>query len=83
VHDGSLIAGGSFTSAGGVNASCIARWDGGRLAPAGRRDGPARRCARGVQRQLVAAGRFTLAGGAPRPTSHAGMAPSGARSAAA
>jgi len=28
VHDGELIAGGTFTTAGGIPASCIARWNG-------------------------------------------------------
>ena len=35
VYNGELIAGGSFTSAGGVDANCIARWDGSSWQPLG------------------------------------------------
>ena len=35
VYDGKLIAGGNFTSAGGVSANHIAAWDGSALSPLG------------------------------------------------
>jgi trimeric autotransporter adhesin len=66
--DGSLYAGGSFTTAGGVEANNIARWDGARWHPLGNgREGrpntmPVQAMAFGPDGSLYVGGNFTAAG---------------------
>lgn len=63
--NGDLIAAGDFTSAGGVAASRIARWNGAAWSPLGAGcDGSVRALAVLSNGDLVAAGAFTAAGGA-------------------
>jgi hypothetical protein len=74
-HNGALYAGGVFTRAGDATVNCVARWDDGTwsaLANGVRRhDCTTEYCAADVralcswQGLLVAAGRFTIAGGEP------------------
>ena len=63
VYNGQLIAGGWFTTAGGVSANCIAAWNGSSWSPLGSgMDGGV--CALAVfDGQLIAGGWFTTAGG--------------------
>ncbi|MGB3967565.1 MAG: hypothetical protein WBO45_12620 [Planctomycetota bacterium] len=62
--NGDLVAGGSFTHAGGVVANCIARWDGVSWSPlGGGTDYPVRALASLANGDLVAAGSFGTAGG--------------------
>jgi peptidoglycan hydrolase-like amidase len=69
VYNGELIAAGYFTTAGGVSANYIARWDGSQWRPlgsgiGGTRPGPVV-CALTVYNgDLIAGGDFTNAGGA-------------------
>jgi hypothetical protein len=65
VYNGELIAGGDFTTAGGVTCSRIARWDGNAWQPLGSgMDGGV--CALTVWNgELIAGGDFTTAGGVP------------------
>ncbi len=72
VYDGELIAGGAFTSIGGVTASGIARWNGQTWRPMGMGIGPnivGVKCFAehddGTGRALYVAGRFEAAGGTP------------------
>jgi hypothetical protein len=65
--DDSLYAGGDFTTAGGVAANCIARWDGTSWHPLGSGTGGDRPAvnalAFGPDDSLYAGGTFTMAGG--------------------
>ena len=62
--DGSLYAGGDFTTAGGVAAHHIARWDGTAWQPLGSgMDGGVYALAVGPDGSLYAGGDFTTAGG--------------------
>jgi hypothetical protein len=62
---GGVIAGGSFTQAGGVAASNIASWDGVAWSPLGAgTNGPVRGLAALANGDIVAVGAFTTAGGA-------------------
>lgn len=64
--DGSIIAGGSFTTAGGAPASKIARWDGTTWSPLGAGvDGSVRDLFLDADGSLLVAGEFTSAGGQP------------------
>lgn len=67
VYDGKLIAGGRFTTAGGLEANYIAQWDGATWAPLGSGmagDDPTAVNALAVyDGKLIAGGRFTSAGG--------------------
>lgn len=64
--NGDLIVGGLFTSAGGVAASCVARWDGSTWHPLGPGLGGLVRDVIVVANgDIVAGGSFTVAGGAP------------------
>jgi hypothetical protein len=64
--NGDLVAGGAFTTAGGVPASCIARWDGTAWSPLGSgMDGAVLALRVMPNGDLVAGGRFTTAGGVP------------------
>src|SRR5690606_15242555 len=69
VHNGDLIAGGVFTTAGGTTAHRIARWDGSSWSALSRPSGPgvndAVRALTVLDGDLVAAGSFTSAGGLP------------------
>lgn len=70
VYNGELVAGGTFTSAGGSPAANIARWNGATWAPLGA-GLPAPQFQQAVQdlavvnNQLVAVGNFDVASGAP------------------
>jgi hypothetical protein len=65
VYDGRLIAGGDFTTAGGVPASYIACWDGNSWQPLGNgMNGPVYALTV-YNGQLIAGGAFIMAGGAP------------------
>jgi hypothetical protein len=63
VYDGRLIAGGAFTTAGGVSANCIAAWDGTSWSPLGSGMDDYVVALTVYDNQLIAAGRFTTAGG--------------------
>ena len=64
--NGDLVVGGSFTSAGGVPAANVARWDGLAWSPLGAgTDGEVSALQVLGNGDLIAAGRFTTAGGAP------------------
>src|SRR5262249_45681269 len=66
VHDGSLIAGGEFTSLGGVAVSNVARWDGSQWNALGAGlSGGAVRVLRVHAGRLVAGGSFTATGSEP------------------
>jgi hypothetical protein len=71
IHNGDLIAGGVFASAGGQPASAIARWNGVSWEPLGegfghnRGDIPWVAALTIYDNQLIAAGSFTTAGGQP------------------
>jgi hypothetical protein len=74
VLDGQLVAGGAFSHAGGTLANNVARWDGQRWAPlaGGTEPGvghaivpPSVYALQELDDDLVVAGRFTHAGGAP------------------
>lgn len=62
-----LIAGGSFTQAGGQPASCIAAWDGANWTPLGQGTSGTVRALTVWNGKLVAAGEFFLAGGVVSP----------------
>lgn len=64
--NGDLIAGGNFTTAGGISASRIARWDGTAWSPLGAGlNGTVLALATLPNGDLVAAGEFTTAGAVP------------------
>ena len=64
--DGSLYAGGEFTTAGGVTANHVARWDGSAWRALGKGvDGAVAALAVGPDGSLYAGGDFTTAGGVP------------------
>lgn len=63
VYNGDLIVGGKFTSAGGVPANHIARWDGTSWYPLGEGVNGNVRALAEFNGNLVAAGEFTTAGG--------------------
>lgn len=63
VHDGELVAGGCFTTAGDATASNIARWNGSRWAPLGEGTDFDVFALTVYQGELIAAGNFTAAGG--------------------
>ena len=64
--DGSLYAGGSFTTAGGAPANSVARWDGNAWSALGSGvNGTVNAMAVGADGSLYAGGVFTTAGGAP------------------
>ena len=68
VYNGELIAGGSFTTAGGVNAKSIAKWNGNSWAPlgSGLESGTSSPCVRAFtiyNGELIVGGIFTTAGG--------------------
>jgi hypothetical protein len=63
VYNNELIAGGNFTTAGGVSANYIARWNGTRWAPLGSGMNDAVRDLTVYNGELIAGGRFTTAGG--------------------
>jgi len=70
VYNGDLIAAGRFTSAGGVAANSIARWDGATWRPlgtgmSGQLDFNCILSLSVYNGELIAAGRFTGLGGAP------------------
>jgi hypothetical protein len=71
VHEGELVAGGSFTTAGGAPALGVAAWDGATWRPlgggiaGGDPIGPAVYALRSWNGDLIAGGYFTTAGGAP------------------
>jgi hypothetical protein len=63
-QDGSLYAGGNFTTAGGVVANYIARWDGVQWHPVGSgMNGSVSVLAVGPDGSLYAGGAFTTVGG--------------------
>ena len=64
-HDGDLVVGGNFETAGGMMAPCIARWDGEVWAPVGPGfDGPV--TSLGIfNSQLIAGGAFEHSGNTP------------------
>jgi hypothetical protein len=65
-RDGSLFAGGSFTTAGGSPANYIARWNGSAWAPVeSGMDGPVNALAIATDGSLYAGGSFAFAGGIP------------------
>jgi len=63
VYNGELIAGGQFTSAGGVPANYIAKWNGISWSPLGSGTNAEVDALTVYNGQLVAGGRFTSAGG--------------------
>jgi trimeric autotransporter adhesin len=64
--NGDLVAGGAFTSAGGVPASRVAVWSNGAWSPLGSgMNGDVWSLARLATGEIVAGGAFTAAGGAP------------------
>lgn len=64
--DGSLFAGGCFTTAGGLPANYIARWNGSVWAPVGSgTDGAVSALVIAADGSLYAGGSFTFAGGVP------------------
>jgi hypothetical protein len=63
VYDGQLIAGGYFTTAGDVNASAIARWDGTNWQPLGSGMNRYVYALTVYNGELIAGGDFTTAGG--------------------
>jgi hypothetical protein len=65
VYNGALIVGGKFTSAGGVSANHIARWDGSSWTPLGAGVNGKVNALTVYKGKLVAAGEFTDAGGLP------------------
>jgi hypothetical protein len=86
--NGDLVAAGDFSTAGGVAASRIARWNGSSWAPLG--TGISSASLYGLYAvttmpngDVVAGGYFTSAGGVPPTRSPAGTAAHGRRSAAA
>ncbi|MDD5719992.1 MAG: hypothetical protein PHQ53_09945 [Candidatus Krumholzibacteria bacterium] len=65
VHQDELIAGGMFTTIGGISAGRIARWDGAQWRTLGTGANNTVRALATYQGQLIAAGDFTTAGGIP------------------
>ena len=63
VYNGELIAGGYFTTAGGVTANYIARWDGSSWQPLGSGTNSAVISLTVYNGELIAGGFFTTAGG--------------------
>jgi len=63
IYNGELIAGGSFTTAGGVDANYIARWDGSNWHPLGSGTNGEVDALTVYNGQLIAGGKFTSAGG--------------------
>ncbi len=63
VYDGALIAGGQFTTAGGVGASRIAQWDGTSWSALGSGIDSDVRALAVYDDALIAGGQFTTAGG--------------------
>ncbi|MBS1519094.1 MAG: hypothetical protein JSS91_13490 [Bacteroidetes bacterium] len=63
VYNGELIAGGQFTSAGGVSANYIAKWNGISWSPLGEGTNGEVDALTVYNGQLIAGGRFTTAGG--------------------
>jgi hypothetical protein len=63
VYDGELIAGGHFTTAGGVSANYIARWNGSTWAPLDSGMNAEVHALAVYQGELIAGGWFTTAGG--------------------
>jgi len=63
VYNGDLIVGGQFTSAGGVPANYIARWNGSSWSPLGTGTNAEVDALTVFNGELVAGGRFTFAGG--------------------
>jgi hypothetical protein len=63
IFNGELIAGGSFTTAGGISASKIARWDGTDWQPLGSGMNDSVRSLTVYNGELIAGGYFTTAGG--------------------
>lgn len=63
VYQGELIVGGKFTSAGGVNANYIAKWDGSGWSPLGTGMNGKVNALTVYNGFLVAGGEFTMAGG--------------------
>lgn len=63
VYNGELIAGGQFTSAGGVPANYIAKWNGSSWMPLGTGTNAEVDALTVFNGELVAGGRFTYAGG--------------------
>ncbi|MFZ9882259.1 MAG: hypothetical protein ACO3QC_12755, partial [Phycisphaerales bacterium] len=64
--NGDIVVGGDFTSAGGVAAQYIARWDGTRWSALGSGlDGPVRCLAVLPNGDLIVGGTFSTAGGQP------------------
>jgi len=63
VYDGKLIAGGAFTTAGGVAANRVASWDGSSWSPLGSGMEGGVGALTVYDGKLIAAGRFTEAGG--------------------
>jgi hypothetical protein len=63
LYNGDLIVGGAFTTAGGVSANYIARWDGAAWQPLGSGMNYKVRALTVYNEELIAAGMFTTAGG--------------------
>jgi hypothetical protein len=63
VYNGQLIAGGYFTTAGGVSANCIAAWDGSSWSPLGTGMNGHVFALAEYNGRLIAGGYFTTAGG--------------------
>jgi hypothetical protein len=63
VYNGELIAGGDFTTAGGVAANNIARWNGNAWQPLGSGTNGGVNALIGYNGELIAGGWFTTAGG--------------------
>ena len=83
VYNGELIAGGRFTTAGGVTCNYIARWNGATWQPLGAGMNGDVYALTVYNGELIAGGYFTTAGGnAVQPASPAGTARPGSRWAA-
>jgi hypothetical protein len=64
VYDNKLIAGGTFTSAGGVGANCVAAWDGSAWSPMGSGMDDVVHALAVYDNKLIAGGEFFTASGA-------------------